>query len=98
MYDEYPLRRGGGGAEPADEPVGIGVGREAMNGLDVGSHRNLLTENPHGLRSVLEAPPARPRGLVPDEQHRGAGVGEALSQVVEHTPTGGHTAGRNDED
>src|SRR3970040_1891849 len=42
VHDEELLRRPAGGAQPAHEPVRVGVGRETVNGLDVGSHGGVL--------------------------------------------------------
>src|SRR3972149_1221080 len=93
VHDEEPFRRPAGGAQPAHEPVRVGVGRETVNGLDVGSYGDVLPEDPHGLRPLLGASPAGADGLVPGQQHRGTRVGEAKLEVVEHAPPRGHPAG-----
>src|SRR3990172_6697554 len=98
VHHEHALGSPGRRAQPAHEPVRVGVGGEAVNRLDVGPHRDVLPEDPHGLRPLVELWPAGADGLVADQQHRRAWIGEALPQVVEHAPSGDHPAGRDDED
>src|SRR4051812_48552711 len=93
--DECQARRQRESAQPAENLLRVGMRRHGFDERDLGADGNDLAMNLDGGTAVDELAPARAFGLVADEQHRVACVGQRGAEMVENTPTGGHAACRN---
>ena len=70
---------------------------ELLQRSDLCADGNLLPKNLDRPRSILDAETARARRLETDQRQQILGIRKPQHQVMQHTPSGNHAAGGNDD-
>ncbi len=84
-------------AEPAEEPLAVGMSRESIQLPDLGLHLPVPAVNPNEPLSVQDLAAQGPLGLVADEQDGRVGSSDVQTQVVFDTSRRAHARGGHDD-
>ena len=74
-----------------------GMRRKLAHLYDLGVHRHVLPKQAQCLRSFLQSTPTRPLCLEACQNHGVSTVRQPVRQMVQHSSSGHHSAGRHDD-
>ena len=84
-------------AQPGEQPVAVGVCRQAAYGVEPRAHRDVVVENAHVARAVHQAAAQGSFGLETGDQHSAGAARQVPAQMVLDAPGIAHAAGRDDD-